>query len=263
MADSHKILQWYIEAGVDEIILDTPQDRFLEVPPTPASMNQSINKTSPASVSSPALKPLPSALAGAQLEARALADAATSIIELENAIRSFNGCALKRTATNTVFADGDPSSEIMFIGEAPGADEDRRGIPFCGVSGQLLDAMIKAIRLDRTTAYITNTVYWRPPGNRQPSREELSICEPFVQKHIALVNPKLLVCVGGVAASHLLDTNTGVTRLRGKMHSYRTPYMDKDIPAAVLFHPSYLLRSPAQKRLAWQDLLAIKAFLAD
>jgi DNA polymerase len=206
----------------------------------------------------PASMPLHHSLAAAIAEARRLADEATTIEALEAAVRGFEGCAIKRTATKTVFCDGNRQAGLMLIGEAPGAQEDAQGIPFCGPSGWLLDKMFAAIGYDRTSFYITNTVFWRPPGNRQPNAEELAICKPFVERHIALIDPKLLVLVGGTAAKAVLGTETGVTRLRGKAYSYRTPYADKDYPVAVIYHPSYLLRQPAQKRATWGDLLAIK-----
>ncbi len=201
-------------------------------------------------------------LANIIAEARALADAAGDLAALEAALRGFNGCALKKTATNTVFAQGAPESRLMFIGEAPGADEDRAGVPFCGASGQLLDKMLGFIGLDRSKDfYITNTLFWRPPGNRQPTPEELEICKPFVEKHIALVNPKLLVLVGGTATKAVLGEERGITRLRGQRFTYTNRYLTQEIPVAVIYHPSYLLRQPLAKKQAWGDLLAIKANL--
>lgn len=194
--------------------------------------------------------------------ARELADRATSLTGLEAMVRAFDGCAIKKTASKTVFADGNPKARLMVIGEAPGAQEDRQGIPFCGPSGQLLDRMLAAIGLNRAeSAYISNTVFWRPPGNRQPSPEETSACLPFVEKHIALVRPALLMLSGGTAVTTLLRQDTSVSRLRGKLYEYRNPYLDTPITALVTYHPSYLLRSPAQKRLAWSDLMMARQFL--
>jgi DNA polymerase len=205
--------------------------------------------------------PSPS-LAAAIAEARAAADAAADLASLERAVRSFNGCSLKKTATTTVFADGVAASRVMFIGEAPGADEDRNGVPFCGVSGQLLDKMLGFIGLKRKeNFYITNALFWRPPGNRQPTPEELAICRPFVEKHIALVNPKLLVLVGGTATQSLLNDPRGITRLRGQRFDYKNDYMQLRVTTQVMYHPSYLLRQPMAKRQTWADLLAIKALL--
>jgi len=254
MQNELSTLQWYMDAGVDEAVQDTPRN---------------VMETHSVAPIAPAAAPaLPVALTAmplhhmnaASLEAsRQLADAAQSLAELRTAIQGFEGCAIKRTATNTVFADGNPQARLMLIGEAPGAQEDIQGIPFCGPSGHLLDKMLASIGYDRTNAYITNTLFWRPPGNRQPNSEELAICRPFVEKHVALIDPALLVLVGGTAAKAMLGTEQGITRLRGKSYSYRTPYRDKDYPVAVIYHPSYLLRQPAQKRATWQDLLAIEA----
>jgi DNA polymerase len=196
-------------------------------------------------------------------EARALADAAPDLATLELAVRSFNGCALKKTATHTVFAQGVPESRLMFIGEAPGADEDRQGVPFCGASGKLLDLMLSFIGRTRAeNFYITNTLFWRPPGNRQPTEQELEICRPFVEKHIALVNPKILVLVGGTATKSVLGETRGITRLRGQIFSYTNGYMQAPVPVHVLYHPSYLLRQPLAKKQCWADLLALKDALA-
>lgn len=260
-----QLLQWYLEAGVDEAVEDAPQNWFALsfAPPAPVAAPAPVAvMVSAPPVNAPpppaASQEFPAEILGHIARARALSDAASTFAELEAAVRAFDGCVLKKTATNTVFADGNPESRLMLIGEAPGAHEDMQGIPFCGPSGQLLDAMMKAIGRDRTSFYITNTVFWRPPGNRQPSAMEIALCQPFVQKHVALVNPELLVLVGGVASSAVLETTQGISRLRGKMHTYRTPYLDRDIPVMVMFHPSYLLRQPAQKRLAWQDLLQVQ-----
>jgi DNA polymerase len=197
-------------------------------------------------------------------EAEKLAIASKTLDELHDAIRCFEGCSLKRGASSTVLMDGNPSSDLLLIGEAPGAEEDRQGIPFCGPSGKLLDKMLGSIGRDRTTSCITNMIYWRPPGNRKPSTEEILICQSFVWRHIALIRPKLVVLVGGTAASGLLDTQLGITRLRGKPYSLTIPsqFLEQgepaEIPAQVLFHPSFLLRQPNYKRLAWQDLLSIR-----
>ena len=205
-----------------------------------------------------------SSIATAVAEARALADAATNLAALEEAVRNFTGCALKKTATNTVFAQGIASSRLMFIGEAPGAEEDRAGVPFCGPSGQLLDRMLGFIGLDRAANfYITNTLFWRPPGNRQPTAEELEICRPFVEKHIALVAPKILVLVGGTATKSVLGDTRGITRLRGQVFQYKNDYLAAPVPVHVIYHPSYLLRQPLAKKQCWADLLALKAALAN
>ena len=261
MREALAALQWYIDAGVDEATQESPRDYFAvpapanNAPPIAEKLQIVMDDTPPR----PAPAPLPSSLTAAMAQARALADTADSLEALEKAVREFDGCAIKRTATNTVFADGNPKSRLMLIGEAPGAQEDMKGIPFCGPSGILLDKMFAAIGYDRTSFYITNTLFWRPPGNRQPNSDELAICKPFVEKHIALIDPLLIVLVGGTATKSVLGTEQGITRLRGKNYTYRTPYKDKEYPVAVIYHPSYLLRQPAQKRTTWQDLLAIKA----
>jgi DNA polymerase len=260
MREALAALQWYIDAGVDEAVDETPRDYFaIPAPEKPAAAKAEKPEIHFEEPRKPVAAPLPASLTAAMADARALADAADSLEALEKAVRGFDGCAIKRTATNSVFADGNPKSRLMLIGEAPGAQEDMQGIPFCGPSGVLLDKMIGAIGYDRKNAYITNTLFWRPPGNRQPNSEELAICKPFVEKHIALIDPLLIVLVGGTATKSVLGTEQGITRIRGKNFTYRTPYKDKEYPVAIIYHPSYLLRQPAQKRVTWQDLLAIKA----
>lgn len=259
--DKKSLLTWHIEAGADEAIDDMPTNYFglgaaPALAPAPAAV---VAATPVAAATSPTpLHYSPSAAASA---ARAAADACTTLAELEAAVRAFDGCAIKKTASKTVFSDGNPNAAVMIIGEAPGAQEDMKGIPFCGPSGHLLDKMLAAIGLDRNSAYIANTVFWRPPGNRQPSIEETSICLPFVEKHIALVNPKILILSGGTATNTLLQKDQSISRLRGKFYDYSNAYLAAPIHTALMYHPSYLLRTPAQKRLAWQDLLMIKGFL--
>jgi DNA polymerase len=254
-------LEWYVDAGVDEAIDDTPRNYFaVNAAPQSAPAPQESKTSTPIQ---PARKPpsislVQTSLAETIAQARRLADAANTLEDLRDAVASFEGCTIKKTANKTVFGDGNPGAKLMLIGEAPGADEDREGIPFCGVSGKLLDKMLAAIGYDRRNYYITNTVFWRPPGNRQPSTDELAICRPFVEKSIALVNPELLVLVGGVAAKALLETEQSITRLRGKNYTYRTPYENRDYCVTITYHPSYLLRQPAAKRAAWQDLLAVR-----
>lgn len=279
------LLEWYGEAGVDEAVGDEPVDYFaapahlpshaVEAPRESAASpghtgSQRASPTHKAfSPSSPPLSPLPQAgdaplhhtPAAAIALARELADKATNLEELEAAVRTFDGCAIKKTASKTVFSDGNPKARVMIIGEAPGAQEDRQGIPFCGPSGQLLDRMFAAIGLDRTSLYISNTVFWRPPGNRQPSQEETAICLPFVEKHIALVSPDLLILSGGTATTTLLQKDTSISRLRGKFYEYSNPYLAKSVPTLLIYHPSYLLRQPSYKRLTWKDLQLVKEHL--
>ncbi|HZX86105.1 MAG TPA: uracil-DNA glycosylase, partial [Reyranella sp.] len=190
-------------------------------------------------------------------DARALAQRCNSIEELEAAVRAFEGCALKRTAKNTVFADGVAGSPVMIVGEAPGADEDRLGKPFVGVSGQLMDRMFDAIGMSRERdLYITNILFWRPPGNRTPTLAEQAICMAFTRRHIELARPKVLVLAGGTAAKSVLDTTEGIMRLRGK---WTTLSLDdgSTVPTLPTFHPAYLLRTPASKRQSWSDLLSL------
>ncbi|MCP4327670.1 MAG: uracil-DNA glycosylase [Alphaproteobacteria bacterium] len=254
-SDAAVMLRWHVEAGADEAIGDRPIDRTRKAepdaaaavePPTPPRAK----RRAPAAV---VLSP------DAAIEsARRLAESAATIEELKAAVEAYDGCALKRTATNTVFGDGNPEGRVMFIGEAPGADEDRQGLPFVGVSGQLLDRMVAWIGLDRTSFFITNILFWRPPGNRNPTAAEIAACLPFVERMIELVRPQVLVLVGGSSAKTMLDRKDGIMRLRGLWYEYACRGLDRPIPARPLYHPAYLLRSPAQKRDAWRDLLAIK-----
>jgi DNA polymerase len=195
--------------------------------------------------------------------ARSVADSCTTRDQLKQAVENFDGCALKHTAMHTVFSDGNPSAKVMLIGEAPGANEDMRGIPFCGESGQLLDKVLGSIGLNRAeNLYISNAIFWRPPGNRKPTPNELEICLPFVEKHVALINPELLIVAGSVALSSLFKISDPISRCRGKLLQYRNQYLQRPVPAIVIFHPSYLLRQPSAKKQAWQDMLFIKKQLA-
>ncbi|MBT3553804.1 MAG: uracil-DNA glycosylase [Rhodospirillaceae bacterium] len=271
MADTDQLresLAWHLEAGVDECIGEAPVDRFAESAKAISAPVISEAKTAPRAAPKPApaqrrQKPGASASEIAVENACALAGNANSIEELRAAVDRFEDCALRKTATNTVFADGNPKARIMFVGEAPGADEDRQGVPFVGVSGQLLDLMLASIGLDRAQFYITNIVFWRPPGNRNPSSNEIAACLPFVERHIELVDPDILVPLGGPAAKTLLARSEGITRMRGKWFAYSSPKLAAPIDAMPFFHPAYLLRSPAYKREAWRDLLAIKAKLEE
>ena len=196
-------------------------------------------------------------------DARELARRCATIAELEEAVRAFEGCALKRTAKNTVFADGVAGAPLMIVGEAPGADEDRLGKPFVGVSGQLLDRMFAALGMSRERdLYITNILFWRPPGNRTPTLAEQAVCLAFTRRHIELARPKLVVLAGGTSAKAMLDTTEGIMRLRGK---WATLKLDDgtEMPAMPTFHPAYLLRTPASKRQSWLDLLAIDKKLGE
>lgn len=279
--DLAAILAFWRDAGVDEAIEDAPVDRYAAsaaaqaARPTAASAAAQAAKAAPPAAAttaapaaasrrvaeppliSPAAVPLESP--AAVEDARATAAAATTLAELKAAIEAFEGCALKRTAKNTVFGDGNPDTRVMVIGEAPGADEDRLGKPFVGVSGQLLDRMLNCIGLDRQSGfYITNILPWRPPGNRTPTSGEIALCLPFIERHIALVQPKVLILAGGVAAKTLFQTSEGIMKLRGRWFDYRPATLEQGVPTVAIFHPAYLLRSPAHKREAWRDLLAIR-----
>jgi len=259
-----ELLRWYVEMGADEAIGEAPVDR-LRTPPQAAPAGR--DPVAPAAAAAATRPPDPTApkvtavaapaaaLAGS---ARALASAAETLAQLEQAIRQFDGCSLRVTATNTVFGDGNPAAEIMLIGEAPGAEEDRIGKPFVGRSGQLLDRMLATIGIDRTTAYITNVIYWRPPGNRKPTPAEITACLPFVMRHIALVRPAVLVLCGGTAASTLLGVGDGIMRLRGRWFELAVPDLETPVPTLATYHPSFLLRSPERKREAWRDLLSLQ-----
>src|SRR6266403_1251962 len=210
--------------------------------------------------SSPAPR-LPPASALALLEWQIAMGADETIEALGALVAAFDGCPLKRTATTTVFIDGNPAAPIMIIGEAPGAEEDRIGRPFVGRAGQLLDRMLAAIGLDRTGVLISNVIYWRPPGNRTPTTAEIASCLPFVFRLIALVRPKVLVLSGGTAAGALLAQSQGITRLRGRWFDLAVPGLDQPVPTLPMFHPSFLLRTPERKREAWRDLLSLRARL--
>jgi uracil-DNA glycosylase family 4 len=257
---SAELLRWYVEMGADEAIGDAPIDRLrpADGPRAPARP--------PPGGGTPAAAPRPMAPAGAAAaksdgaaaSARILAERAASLVELAQAIAGFDGCSLRQTATNTVFADGNPAAALMLIGEAPGAEEDRIGRPFVGRSGQLLDRMLATIGIDRDTAYITNVLYWRPPGNRKPTPAEIASCLPFVLRHIALVKPRVIALCGGTATGALLGLTDGITRLRGRWFDLAVPGLDGPVATIATYHPSYLLRSPERKREAWHDLLAIQ-----
>jgi DNA polymerase len=262
------LLKLYIEWGADEAIESTPQSRLgatavpppataRAAPPAPAAPQLSerpVQMFRPAPIAPRALGTDQSAVSSAREAARAAPD----LDALKAALMHFDGISLSRTATNLVFADGNPAAKVMLVGEAPGADEDRMGLPFVGVSGQLLDRMMAAIGLDRTGFYITNVCFWRPPGNRKPTDLELAAQKPFVERHIELVAPSVLILVGASAAQGLLNTTEGITRLRGRWFQYSLGENGPAIPAMPIFHPAYLLRQPAQKRETWRDLIKVK-----
>lgn len=263
-----ELLRWYLEVGVDETIQNTPVDRYAVAAAPPALAAQAAPIPSAAGPPPGSYGPgfaessTPLSAEAAVHGAVALASAANSVEELRQALLRFDGCALKKTATNLVFTDGSPNALVLFIGEAPGAEEDRQGLPFVGQSGRLLDRMLVSIGLDRRQVLISNTVFWRPPGNRTPTTVEMATCMPFLERLIELVDPKVLVTLGGPAAKAVLAESAGVSKLRGRWFSYSTPRLSRPIPAMAMFHPAYLLRSPSQKREAWRDLLVLKKKLA-
>lgn len=257
--DLAALLAWQVAAGADEAVLDAPVDRYkASAAPAPSAPAKSgpAKSAAPQAPAKPAAASAP--LTPAAAGARDLATAARTLEELVEALAAFDGCALKKTATNLVFADGNPAARIMFVGEAPGADEDRAGKPFVGVSGQLLDRMLAWIGLDRTKFYITNIVFWRPPGNRTPTSDEVAACLPFVVRHIELIAPAILVPVGGPATETLLHRGEGISKSHGRWYDYQTPGLAVPIPTMPIFHPAFLLRAPAQKRAAWRDLLYLE-----
>lgn len=258
-------LRFYLDAGVDAAVEEAPVNRFA----LPAAKGPAV----PAAPIAAPVAPRGAVTQSAAIlgnndralaeSARSAAREARSLDELKEILQRFEGIeSLRGRATNLVFADGNPAARVMLVGEAPGADEDRMGKPFVGVSGQLLDRMLGAIGLDRTSFYITNVCFWRPPGNRKPTEAELVAQAPFVERHIELVAPQVLVLVGAASAHSLLGTNDGITRLRGRWFDYKSAGMAAPVPALPIFHPAFLLRQPAQKRETWADLLKLKSRLA-
>ncbi|PWW02251.1 DNA polymerase [Hoeflea marina] len=285
------LLHFYADAGVDCMIEDAPVDRFAETRalgamrarPAHSSAQQPNPRDFAATAAAPgdgpkpalpvkgekaparAVPPTPQASQltipdeAAFADARAMARSANTIEELKAALESFTGCNLRHSAKSMVFADGNPQARVMFIGEAPGRDEDLQGLPFVGRAGQLLDRMLAAIGLSRETAYITNMIPWRPPGNRTPAPHEIELCRPFITRHVALAEPDFVVMLGNVATKALLDTDRGILSIRG---SWMTLECDgRRIPALPTLHPAYLLRNPAAKRHVWADLLSLAARL--
>ena len=265
--DALAALKWQIEAGADEATGEQPVDRRAAPRPEPQAAARPAR--SPARdgprAQPPLWQPEPEPLESSEAalaSARELAVAANTLPELKAALEAFEGCPLKATAMNLVFADGNPEGRVMLIGEAPGADEDRQGLPFVGVSGRLLDRMLACIGLDRSSVYITNVLFWRPPGNRTPTAAEIASCLPFTERHIELAAPDYLVLVGGMSAKNLLARSEGILKLRGHWRPYQHSGMPRPIPALPTLHPAYLLRQPQQKRLAWRDLLSLRRALA-
>lgn len=261
-----QILRWYLDAGVDEAIGEQPLDRYAlaqaaAVRPPPQTATPSPPPARPThAASTPSAPAMPARSPGNAGRATAanLAMACQSLEDLRQAMEAYDGCALKRTCQRLVFADGNPQGRVMLIGEAPGADEDRLGLPFVGASGKLLDRMLASIGLDRSDAYITNVVPWRPPGNRKPEPTEVELCLPFISRHIELAAPEILVFLGGAPATALLARHDAISRLRGRWYDYSSSGLPRPIPAIPTYHPAYLLRTPHHKREAWSDFLSIR-----
>jgi uracil-DNA glycosylase len=283
--DARELLAFYLDAGVDAVLGEAPVDRFADAAPISSPRgtarpdgddvevgvesqalraDRAADRAAPPSAAgtttAPAAPAAPPSPEAAIMAAREAAKAAQNLDELRALLEAFEGCMLRATATQLVFADGNPQSRVMFVGEAPGRDEDIAGLPFVGRSGKLLDLMMAAIGLDRTQAYIANVVPWRPPGNRTPTPQETAICLPFIRRQIELSGAEILVCLGQPSTQTLLETREGITRTRGRWFKFEAG--SRELRALATYHPAFLLRSPLQKRLAWRDFLALKQALA-
>jgi uracil-DNA glycosylase len=264
--DARELIAFYLDAGADAVLSEEPINHVTEEPVAPAPRVAAEPPPPPTSGSSrqaaervlfqSAAPPSPDT---AIMAAREAAKRAASLEDLRALLEAFEGCTLRATATQLVFADGNPKARLMFVGEAPGSEEDMTGRPFVGRSGKLLDRMIEAIGLDRSSVYIANVVPWRPPGNRTPTPQETAIYLPFIRRQIELADPNILVCLGQPSTQALLGTKEGITRTRGRWFNYDTG--TREIRALATLHPAYLLRQPLQKRFAWRDFLAIKKAL--
>ncbi len=263
------ILEWFLDNGVTEVIDGKPVDKTKALKQAPKPIPKLENTTQQTSA---VLEPSSDKIIGtsqAIIDAKELARQAKTLEELKQAIMNFDGLSVKKTAMNMVFCDGNPQADIMVIGEAPGADEDRQGKPFVGASGQLLDKILGSIDLTRTAeeaknaTYISNIINWRPPGNRTPTTDEMKIALPFIERHIQLAQPKILILVGNTPMRTILNTKEGIKKMRGKWHKYETittelPKLEQDIIAIPTFHPAFLLRNPYEKKSMWQDMIMIQ-----
>lgn len=283
-----EVLQFYIDNDLDEAICEKAQNHFAQKDPQKNEVKKIVEDKKPATMqnfvrpqfsTNEALSTLAKkstqtvntnsatdqkfvSLNEIVAQAKKAADAAQNLAELRKAVENFDGCNLKKMATNTVFSDGSSNSKIMVIGEAPGNHEDLQGIPFCGDSGKVLDDMFRAINMTRKeNFYITNVIFWRPPGNRRPTDEELAICRPFVERHIQLLNPEVLVLVGATSMAAVLGINEPIGQIRGKFMDYAPKFLSRKIKTFTIFHPSYLMRQSSKKKVAWQDMLALEQFL--
>ena len=250
-----EILEWYLTAGVDETCGEVPF-ALAEPAAVSAAVRPAENSARPATTE------LAQATINACQSARELCQKAETLEELKKMVEEFDGCALKLTANKTVFGYGSGTARLLLIGEAPGADEDRSGIPFVGRSGQLLEKMLKAIGFDRNECFITNVLPWRPPGNRTPTEGEIAVCLPFLKRQIDLVSPEVIMILGGSAANALLDNGEPISRMRGKWLEYKKSDGGK-VPVLASFHPAYLLRNSGQKAKAWVDMLRMKQKLCN
>jgi DNA polymerase len=287
-----QILEWYSACGIDTLLSDTPRNHYTDNIPGKFSLKALTDahvsdkpkqsETMPPQIASHEIKPIVSTLPEPTtthipkpLNSKVLNEVKLPVFsgdhpalscetleQLRDAMENAKGCDLIKAATHTVFADGDSSARIMIIGEAPGADEDRVGQPFVGQSGQLLNAILATIGLDRKSVYISNIIPWRPPGNRPPTTAETNYCLPFIHKHIELLAPKILILLGGVAVKTLLGRNDGILKLRGQIFEY-TMQNGNTIAALPTFHPSYIMRSPSQKAQVWKDMLILKKWLSE
>jgi DNA polymerase len=255
--DALVALRLQVEWGIDEALAEAPVDRLAARqaaapaarPPDPPPAPRAPPPRPPASVPAPAQR------------AQDVAAACATLAELRAALAAFDGCPLSATATKLVFGDGNPDSGLMLVGEGPGAEEDRAGLPFVGASGQFLDRMLASIGLDRTGFYITNLIPWRPPGNRNPTDAEVVVCLPFLLRHVALVRPRHLVLLGALSMKAVTGMNAGITRVRGKWTQVAIPGLDAPVPTLPMLHPAYLLRSPGAKKDAWADMIALRRAL--
>ena len=248
-----ELLRWHTSIGADEAIGNAPVDRFYPAKMAPASVlpSSAIEAQIP-------LASCPQASDKLVQIATDLSSQSCDVLALLNALKNFEGCGLKKTATNLVFFEGSLLAKVMLIGEAPGAQEDRQGTPFVGPGGELLDKMLLSIGIKRSEVMTSNTVFWRPPGNRSPTGQEAAICLPFIKRLIELVDPKILIILGGPASKSLLGESQGIGRLRGRWFNFKTAALENPIDTTVMFHPDSLLKTPSQKRATWQDLLIIK-----
>lgn len=261
-------LQFQEEIGVSDIAHQEPTDKssfktFERLKPLIASALRPSNAFSPSTHKTTITPKTPKIPAvDMDITTQQKVKNATSLVELRQLIENFDACPLKLTATHTVFSDGQSDAPVMLIGEAPGAEEDKQGKPFVGLSGQLLDRILASIGLTREkNVYISNILSWRPPGNRAPTTQEIALCLPFIQRHIELIQPKVLILLGATATKSILQTNEGIMKIRGQWIDFETPFTQFKVPTMATFHPAFLLRSPGQKRFVWQDFLKVKAEL--